>query len=328
MAFLSQAILDEFDERGYVVVKGLLDPETDLKPLVDEYADLLDSLAERWCTEGKLSSTYAELPFGERVTQILKEEQPIFQHFDISLPPGLTKETPIHTGPAVFDLLRHPRVMDAVECFIGPEITCNPVQHVRIKPPQRLIPESMLSGLVVFNDWHQDAGVVKSSVDSTQMLSVWIAVTDATPENGCMVFIPGSHKDHDVALHCRRKLQGKTGFRLSIAIPKAYRGPNEPVPVPINSGDAIFFHRRTMHASLPNKSDEVRWSLDLRYNPTGQPCGRDWFPGFVARSRAHPETELADAKAWTQLWDVARDDLEENGTPEFFRWKDGDPRCA
>ncbi len=328
MASLSQAVLEEFDERGYVVVKGLLDPETDLKPLKDEYAGLVDSLAERWVSEGKLSSTYSELPFGERVTQIMTEGQGLFQHFDISLPPTLTKETPIHTGPAVFNLLRHPRLLDAVECFIGPEITCNPVQHVRVKPPQRLIPKNLLNGLVVFNDWHQDVGVVNTTADSTDMLSVWIAVTDATPENGCMEFIPGSHRNDNVALHCKTKLEGKSGFRSRLAIPKAHRGPNEPVPVPISAGDAIFFHRRTMHASLPNKSDGIRWSLDLRYNPTGQPCGRDWLPGFVARSRAHPETELADAGAWTQLWNDARDDLGENGTPEFFRWMEGDPRCA
>lgn len=331
MALLSQAILDEFDERGYVVVRELLDPETDLKPLVDEYTDLVDSLSEKWFAEGKLPSTYSELPFGERVTQLLKEGQPIFQEFDISLPPGLTKETPIHTGEAVLDLLRHPQVLDAVECFIGPEITCNPVQHVRIKPPERLIPESMSNGLVLFTDWHQDVGVVNASADATEMLSVWIAVTDATPENGCMVFIPGSHKG-DIALHCStqtsREPQGKSGFIRRMVIPKAHRGPNEPVPVPINSGDAILFHRRTIHRSLPNKSDGLRWSLDLRYNPTGQPCGRDWLPGFVARSRARPETELTDARVWTQLWEDTKEDLGENGTPAFFRWKEGDPRCA
>jgi hypothetical protein len=83
-----------------------------------------------------------------------------------------------------------------------------------------------------------------------------------------------------------------------------------------------------IHRSLPNKSDDVRWSLDLRYNPTGQPCGRDWFPGFVARSRAHPETALTDAAVWARLWADARDDLGKNGTPEFFRWKASDPRCA
>ena len=327
MSLLSQSALDTFDEQGYVVVEGLLDPETDLKAVVDEYAALVDSLAEGWFAEGKLSSTYAGLPFGERVTHILQEEMPLFQHIDITLPPGMTRETPMHTGPAVFNLLRHPRLLDAVECFIGPEITCNPVQHVRLKPPQRLLPKAALNGLTRFTDWHQDLGVVNGSADATDMLSVWIAVTDATPENGCMVFVPGSHRG-DVALHCSSGETGGTGFARNFTIPKAHRGPNEPVVLPINAGDTIFFHRRMIHRSLPNKSDDVRWSLDLRYNPTGQPCGRDWFPGFVARSRAHPETALTDAAVWARLWADARDDLGKNGTPEFFRWKASDPRCA
>ena len=37
-------------------------------------------------------------------------------------------------------------------------------------------------------------------------------------------------------------------------------------------------HKHTIHGSLPNVSDEIRWSLDLRYNPTGQPTGRPEFP--------------------------------------------------
>ena len=47
-----------------------------------------------------------------------------------------------------------------------------------------------------------------------------------------------------------------------------------------------------MHSSLPNLSENIRWSLDLRYNPIGQPTGRAWFPGFIARSKSKPESEM------------------------------------
>ena len=43
-----QATLDEFDEQGFVVLQGVLDPEEDIQPVVDEYERLLDSLSKYW----------------------------------------------------------------------------------------------------------------------------------------------------------------------------------------------------------------------------------------------------------------------------------------
>ncbi len=65
-------------------------------------------------------------------------------------------------------------------------------------------------------------------------------------------------------------------------------------PIPMKRGDVLFLTKYTLHGSLPNTSDEVRWSFDRRCNPIGQPTGREAFPGFVARSRANPDSELHD----------------------------------
>ena len=331
MSSLAKTVTDRFEEQGYVVAEGILDPVEDIAPIVAEYEELLDSLAGQWHAEGRLSSSFSELPFGERLTQVLAEGMPVFPAFDISLPPlsaDSGEETPIHLGAAVFNrLLRNPRLLDAVECFIGPEIYCNPVQHVRIKPPEHLVPEAMRHSLVASVDWHQDAGVVEADADDTDLLSAWVAITDATTENSCMVMIPGSHRA-DVALHCLTyERQGFAGS-AQLTIPQEYRGPKEPTPVPMRAGDVLFFHRMTMHASLPNVSNGIRWSFDLRYNPLGQHSGRPWFPGFVARSRAHPQTELTDPAEWARLWHDAQAELVGGGTPAFNRWKDDDPRCA
>jgi hypothetical protein len=100
------------------------------------------------------------------------------------------------------------------------------------------------------------------------------------------------------------------------------------VALPMQPGDVLFMHRKTKHRGLPNLSREVRWSFDLRYQPIGQPTGRRWFPGFVARSRLHPETELTSASAWAESWREARRRLAHSGDVEFNRWIQGDPRCA
>lgn len=325
---------ERFDEQGYVVVEAILSRE-DLQAIHDEYAALLDSLIEQWHAEGKLASTYRELPFSQRFTTAIAAGLPVMDYLDISLPPmppAPTERLPIHQGPAVFHLLRHPRLLDAVEQIIGPEIYCNPVQHVRIKPPENLVPEDKRHSLVASVDWHQDAGVVTADADETDLLSVWIAITDATLDNSCLVMIPGSHKHNheEVVLHCYAKA-GPEGFKgaRQLTIPSNYRGLREPTPVPIRAGDAILFHRRTMHSSMPNVSDSIRWSFDLRYNPIGQHSGRSWYPGFIARSRAHPETELRGLEGWKRLWEEAQDRLiAEGGTPAFNRWRADDPRCA
>jgi len=88
-------------------------------------------------------------------------------------------------------------------------------------------------------------------------------------------------------------------------------------------------HQRTIHSSLDNTTEsQVRVSLDLRYKPIGQPTGRPAFPGFIARSRVHPERVLRDPLAWAQSWYEARDRLAAQETPRFNRWQAGVGVCA
>ncbi len=308
---------EQFAGQGFVVVEDVLDPVEDLQPLIDDYATALDNLARRWRDEGALSNLYANLPFGKRLIAVIQDAGlPYSQHFDISLPlGGITTATPIHLSAAVFDLLRSPRLLDAVETIIGPEIYSNPIQHVRIKPPEQLLGTGQREGLTTKTGWHQDQGVALPEADVSDILTVWVAVTDATEENGCLCVVPGSHRG-DLITHCRNK-----------EIPDALVGSN-PVPVPMRRGSALLMHRRTQHSSLPNTSDDIRWSFDLRYQPVGQPTGRPMFPGFVARSHRDPGSVLSDYQAWRDLWLEARKRLSRGEVPTFSRWTGQEPVCA
>src|SRR5207244_5759206 len=134
----------------------------------------------------KMQSDYADLPFGERYVKLLNEMgQKIYPHFDVSLPKkGITATTPIHLGPAIFNMLTSPRLLDVVESLLGPEIYSNPVQHIRIKPPQRIISAEGRGSLMDVTDWHQDQGVILPEADETRILTVWVDVTAATLQNG------------------------------------------------------------------------------------------------------------------------------------------------
>jgi hypothetical protein len=322
MSALSAESLQQFGEEGYVVVDDVLDVDEDINPVVDEYTALLDRLVTRWYAEGALPSQYKSLPFWQRLLKVLESDlgDTIYSHLDISLPgKGITTETPIHTGVAVFNLLRSERLLDVVESLIGPEIYSNPVQHVRIKMPARVSPESRRDHqLVVTTDWHQDQGVVLPEADQTNILTVWLALTDAGIENGCLAVVPRSHSE--LMPHCPGRLQ--------LAIPEQLQRRAEAVPAPVKRGGALFMHKRMMHSSLPNRSDSIRWSFDLRYNPIGQPTGRPAFPGFVARSRRDPASEVRDPAIWTELWHSTRSRLADLELGPFNRWSADAPVCA
>jgi phytanoyl-CoA hydroxylase len=329
VASLTVDQMDQFESEGYLVVDELFEPERDLDPVISEYTTVLERLATDLYEAGRIRDVYADLPFSERLINIYIESGEVFaQYFDFSLPQsGISHETPIWTGPAVFNMLRHPRILDAIESLIGPEIFSNPVQHVRLKPPEHLTPRDPVTGLVQLGatPWHQDQGVITEEADDSDIVTVWFPLTDATIENGCLAVIPGSHKG-GLMPHCPASATNRTGFGVHIK-EKLIDG-QVVKPLPMRRGSALFMAKRTIHSSLPNTADHVRFSFDLRYNPIGQPTGRSDFPGFVARSRSHPETELHDAEVWSGLWRETRQVLAERENPRFNRWDPYSPACA
>lgn len=322
----SNELRDAFAENGYVVVDGVLDPKQDLQPVMDDYDQLVDNLAERWQAAGLVKSTYRGLPFEQRFTRVVQDAGEAgvkwIDYFDLSLPQtGVTPETPIHLSAAIFDLLRNPRLLDVVEMIIGSEILVNPIHHVRIKPPETIVPEALRHGLNAQTPWHQDQGVALPEADNTDMLTIWVPVVDSTLENGCMRAIPGSHRG-ELATHCPSSPSSPL-----LHIPESLLG-GAPVALPMKRGSILAFHRLTKHSSLANNSNSIRWSFDLRYQPIGQPTGRPAFPAFVGRSRQHPERILNDWREWAGLWDEARRALIQRENPIFNRWSTDSPMCA
>jgi phytanoyl-CoA hydroxylase len=323
MPILTDAQRQQFDDEGYVVVDGVLDAVRDIGPVLAEYEGVLDEIAHSLKAEGAIDSLYDELPFPERLIRLCVESGRNFpQHFDFSLPQkNVRADTPFHAGPAVFNLLTNPRLLDIAEEIIGPEVYSNPVQHIRMKLPPRAVSKvGGYNGLVSRIPWHQDNGVLLPEADEATILTIWAPITEATIENGCLQVIPRSHRK-DLVAHCPTE-QGLT-------IPDKLLPAQPPVPLPMQPGSLLLMTQRTMHSSLDNVSHgDVRISFDLRYQPVGQPTGRPAFPGFVARSKARPETVLRDPEAWSRSWYDARARLAEHEDPSYNRWRADSPVCA
>lgn len=196
---LNEEQVTRFHEQGYLVVDGVLD-DGDLAPFWNEYTDLLDRVARQLHDEGAISDVHADLPFASRYPRILAEYPQLYKFLNISLPLVNESADPsdwdMHAGPAVFELLRHRKILDVVESVIGPEIYSNPVQHVRPKPPAPDVPDNVAEySNIAATTWHQDYVSLLDEVTDTRLLTVWVAVTDAT-KVGVPLRLPKSAKSN------------------------------------------------------------------------------------------------------------------------------------
>ena len=260
MSLLSNAQLEQFHEDGYLIVENLLDPVEVLDPIIAEYHGVLNNLAGELYAAGEISSTYDDRPFGQRLIEVYKESGKVHaQYFDFSLPlADVQEDTPLWVGPAVFNTLRNEQLLDAVESIIGPEIYSNPVQHVRLKPPEHLTPRDAEERLQLGKTpVHQDNGVVLPEADQTDMLTVWFPLWDATVKNGCLCVWPKSNRQ-GLLDHC----PDHSGLRIP---GKLLSGKARPVP--LKRGDALFMHKLTI-ARLA-RQPQRQHSLELR--PALQP---------------------------------------------------------
>ncbi len=314
---LTDTQFSAFRRDGFLAVEGVIGEET-LAPLRDEYRNLMDRLYAGWEAGGMVGPAGGN-DFWGKLQAAYDAGLDWFQPMDISLPGDtIQADTPMHFGPAVFGLVTAPAILDAVESLIGPEITSNPIQHVRIKPPARTLKPGEIRAHVGGTDWHQDRAVAHEEADSTRMVTVWVAVTDATVENGCLQCVPKAPAQ-EMLPHCpQRQTAIAPGF-LDVADAR---------PLPVKAGGVVIFDPMTPHGSLDNTSDGFRWSFDLRYNVTGEPTGRSHFPEFVARSASAPETVLDDWRVWKSMWEDARAELSAVPHIPIHRWRADSPVCA
>lgn len=303
---------DFFATEGYLVVNDVFDTGA----IKAEYAGLLNQLFEEWKADGLVSEAKGWEP---RLLEAYRAGCDWFQQMDCSLPGDtIHPDTPMHFGPAFFNLVTGQTMLDMIEDLIGSEITSNPIQHIRIKPPATDLAEDEIRAHITSTDWHQDRAVALEEADDTTMVTVWCAITDATVENGCLQVIPQGHK-RSILPHCAKKQTG---------IADGFIDEGQALPLPVRAGGVVLFHPLTPHASLTNRTDKFRWSFDIRYNRTGEPTGRSQFPEFIARSRSAPETELEDWRDLRAMWEDARERLATQPHIPIHRWTSGAPYCA
>jgi len=149
---------------------------------------------------------------------------------------------------SAWDLASHPEAVDVVESLIGPDILVYNVTYIIKEPGSR----SHVS-------WHQD--LTYWGFDRDDQVSMWLALSPATEETGCMRMIPGSHKqgtfDHETGEDADNVLlQAQTVKDVDESSSRHCR---------LDPGEATFHHGWTLHASMPNRGSDRRIGINVQY---------------------------------------------------------------
>lgn len=153
--------------------------------------------------------------------------------------------------PWLDDLVRHPKILDAVEDVIGPNIL------------------AWASGFFIkgshdpsYVSWHQDS--TYWGLSSPDVVTAWVALTPSTPESGCMRVIPGTqaiqvaHKD----TYAENNLLSR-GQELAVDVDLS-----QAVDIVLQPGEMSLHHVQIFHGSDPNRAAHRRIGFTIRYIPT------------------------------------------------------------
>lgn len=149
-------------------------------------------------------------------------------------------------------LVHNDAILDAVAAVIGPDILCwNTNFFIKEADNQSFV------------SWHQDS--TYWGLEPDDVITAWIALTDATPENGYMQFIPGSHVvdqlPHVDTFHRDNLLSRGQEIAVEVDTEKA-------VGIGLRAGEMSLHHIKLVHGSAPNRSAARRIGLAIRYIPT------------------------------------------------------------
>ncbi|WP_414566343.1 MULTISPECIES: phytanoyl-CoA dioxygenase family protein [unclassified Anabaena] len=135
--------------------------------------------------------------------------------------------------------------------------------------------------------WHQDYPVIQDSEDA---VVYWIPLRNVEEQDGCLQIAPGSHKLGVLPRRARSKNEPPSVDIVDWSI----LSPFPHLRVPMQVGDVLVFHTLMLHASGANRSDHIRWTLQIRHGNFDHPkaIARGWPSSMALKmpfERSHPE---------------------------------------
>ena len=251
-----------YDEQGYLVLPGFFAPE-ELEGWNRRFLDIVEERvppAPEMLVMRDVMVAKGAVRAGSRLE-------------------GIAKIQDFHNDPRLFEsFVKHARLLDLVEAFLGPDLKS--VHNMLInKPP----------GVDGRHPLHQDL-LYFPFRPAEAILATWVAIDRCTPENGCLVVVPGSHRG-ELLQHERPDWEYVNYLYVGA---KGAGEATERVHLPMEPGDLVVFHPILLHGSGRNRTRGYRRAISCHYasatcryvaglSPIGK--GR---PYVSVRGREHP----------------------------------------
>jgi hypothetical protein len=193
----------------------------------------------------RIDQLYAELLEINRDNPDFSPDFILGPHLDASGAYGIKGD------PAWLELARIPEILDMVEQLIGPDM--------------------ILWGVTIFGKpahngkatpWHQDGDYYP--IEPLETITVWISLDGSTPQQGCMKFIPGSHRDHRIYSH---HFEHRDDYTLAQVIDDGQVDLDSARDIVLEPGQVSLHDVYLVHGSDANRSDRRRMGLVLRIMP-------------------------------------------------------------
>lgn len=218
----------------------------------------------------------------DELGELMQPEQssnPLFYeyHLNESTDPGTVLFHALgawRVSPAFHDLIFLPPILNAAEVLLGGRVRLWHDQ-VFVKPPR--------DGAVV--EWHQDYSYW-TRTKPVAHLTCWIGLDDSTEDNGCVRYVPGSHRwDLLPRYHLSKGMSEVFNY-----LTDEQRSAFDPVPAILKAGEASFHHPMVLHGSYENTSAQPRRAVVVNFIRDGVYSDSDepLLAGIPAIPRGEP----------------------------------------
>lgn len=232
---------DSWNERGFFIERGLL-PAAVTKRIEREAVEAIRADPPAGHSGERVYSTADDLLiYPEKAPSGVARNPEDF----------VAKVFNCHIVGTAHDLAIDAIITDRLHDILNDDIDCFQSQFIFKNPG------------VVGQPWHQDAYYFR--YDKQPQVTVWVALSRATLENGCLWVLPGSHKKQRVFEHVAdQRPESLQGYQEIVSEDTA-----EKIPVTMEPGDVLFFHSYLMHRSTDNVADYRRSAMVYHYAEAG-----------------------------------------------------------
>lgn len=273
---LSEEQLNFYHHNRYLLVKGVV-PEDALRLARKILERWTDDTISKWYAEGLLESTLSEVDFEHRLVAAWNQA---------GKPRYARSPRRDLVSAYTFEFLKYPVFVDlAADVLNTDEISVHGIFNARPKLPDQKWTDT---------PWHQDAQYYRDA-EHQHVVSMWMPLQRVTEYNSCLQMAPGFY--HNKLLEA--SLDEESGF---VGLSKEEARTLEGVSIEMEPGDIVLFDHMIPHRALPNQSDAVRWSMDIRFEATERATESGRKQGFIARSPKNPQS-LTTYSEWLRKWE-------------------------